>query len=271
MNTDINSSIVVVLDRPQDAVNIGTVVRAVKNLAFSQVRLVNPRPFDPLELARVAHHAEDIIASLRVFATLDAALADTVYVVGTSAITHSSRLRRRDIEPLSRELVQKARTGPVALLFGTEDDGLDAAALDRCHAIATLPTNPAYPALNLAQSVLLFLYELSRQAGTTLHPREAASSSQPAATPQSVPQATLEQLFTLGEEALAAISFFKYNPEAVMRTLRQLTYRAELQPQEVALLMAIARQAVHAAGSGNRAGPAGGQLTGAQNDTADVT
>jgi tRNA C32,U32 (ribose-2'-O)-methylase TrmJ len=55
----------------------------------------------------------------------------------------------------------------------------------------------------------------------------------------------LEQLFKLGEQALAAIGFFKYNPQAVMRTLRGLAYRAELSPQEAALLMAIARQAVY--------------------------
>lgn len=269
MNTDINENIVVVLDRPQDVVNIGAVVRAVKNLGFSQIRLVNPRPFDEFGVARVAHHAEDIITSIRMYATLDEALADTVYVVGTSAITHSSRSLRRDIEPLSLELVQKAKTGSVALLFGTEDDGLDTAALDRCHSIATLPTNPAYPALNLAQSVLLFLYELSKQAGTTADARYAAHLLQPAVPPQSVPQAMLEQLFSLGEEALAAIGFFKYNPQAVMRTLRQLAYRAELQPQEAALLMAIARQAVHTARHGHQTGTGGGPV-GAQDKPAGV-
>ena len=70
----------VVLDRPQDAVNIGAVVRAIKNMGFSQLRLVNPRPYEPQDLARVAHHAEDIIAAIRIYATLDEALAD----VGTS-------------------------------------------------------------------------------------------------------------------------------------------------------------------------------------------
>ena len=243
MNTDSINDILVVLDRPQDTVNIGTVVRAVKNMGFTQLRLVNPRPFDPQELARVAHHAEDVIAAIRVFATLDEALADAVYVVGTSAITHTVRPVRRDIEPLSRELVQKARSGPVALLFGTEDDGLDNAALDRCHVVAALPTNPAYPALNLAQSVLLFLYELSRQASAAA---QESASELAAAAPSAPPvaQAQLEQMFALWEQALATINFFKYNPEAVMRTLRQLAFRADLQPREAALLMAIARQAL---------------------------
>ena len=70
MNTDRNSDIVVVLDRPQDAVNIGAVVRAVKNMGFSQLRLVNPRPFNPRDLARVAHHAEDVIAAIGILPRL---------------------------------------------------------------------------------------------------------------------------------------------------------------------------------------------------------
>lgn len=241
MNTDRNSDIVVVLDRPQDAVNIGAVVRAVKNMGFSQLRLVNPRPFNPRDLARVAHHAEDVIAAIAIFATLDEALADVIYVVGTSAIAHAGRPLRRDIEPLSRELMQKALRGPVALLFGTEDDGLDNAALDRCHTVAALPTNPAYPALNLAQSVLLFLYELSRQPLSTIGQESMGSQT------TTVAQAQLEQLFALSEQALAAIGFFKYSPQVVMRTLRQLAYRAELQPQEAALLMAVTRQVLFVA------------------------
>jgi len=62
-----------------------------------------------------------------------------------------------------------------------------------------------------------------------------------------VPHALLEQLFVRGEEALAAIGFFKYDPPAVMRTLRQIAYRADLRSEEVALLLAIARQATYAA------------------------
>lgn len=235
--------VVVVLDRPQDAVNIGAVVRAIKNMGFSQLRLVQPRPYTVADLLRVAHHAEDVIEQIRVYETLDAALADTVYVVGTSAIAHRGRVPRRDIETLSRELAARAESGLVALLFGTEDDGLNNAALDRCHCIAALPTNPDYPALNLAQSVLLFLYELARQRRALA--AEGAAMPLPVPT-DPAPQALLEQLFLRSEEALAAVGFFKYDPPAVMRTLRQLIYRTELRPDEAALLLAIARQVTYA-------------------------
>jgi TrmH family RNA methyltransferase len=261
VNTDRKSNIIVVLDRPQDAVNIGAVVRAIKNMGFTQLRLVNPRPFTEADLGRIAHHAEDVIATIRVDASLDDALADAVYVVGTSAIAHSKLPLRRDVEQLSRELMHRAEGETVALLFGTEDDGLANVALDHCHTIAALPTNPAYPALNLAQSVLLFLYELSRQAATTV-PGPIAYSLPPPPSSPGVPHAQLEQLFALAEEALGAIGFFKYKPQAVMRTLRQVAYRSELQPQEAALLMAIARQAIYTAEHGDgRTGHAGARAS----------
>ena len=234
---------VIVLDRPQDAVNIGAVVRAIKNMGFTQLRLVQPRSYTAADLLRVAHHAEDMIEQIRVYGTLDAALADTVYVVGTSAIAHSGRALRRDVETLSRELSWRAESGLVALLFGTEDDGLNNAALDRCHCVVALPTNPDYPALNLAQSVLLLLYELARQRRDLLAQGVSTAAAAPA---DQTPQALLEQLFLRSEEALAALGFFKYDPPAVMRTLRRLAYRAELRPDEAALLLAIARQVIYA-------------------------
>lgn len=233
---------VVVLDRPQDGVNIGAVVRAMKNMGFAWLRLVQPRPYAASDLSRVAHHAEDVLERIEVYTTLDDALDDATYVVGTSAIAHGGRSLRRDVEALGQELVQRADAGLVALLFGTEDDGLNTAALDRCHCIVALPTNPDYPALNLAQSVLLFLYELNRQGATPPAPVNAENPQRG----QPVTQALLEQLFLRSEEALQAIDFFKYDPAGVLRTLRQIAYRAELRPEEVALLLAIARQTVHA-------------------------
>jgi tRNA C32,U32 (ribose-2'-O)-methylase TrmJ len=104
--------------------------------------------------------------------------------------------------------------------------------------VATLPVDAAYPALNLAQSVLLFLYEI----------RLAARAARPAPTPTPRVRPThaqLERLFLLGEEALDAIGFFKRSPASAMRTLRQMVYRADLTPTETAMLLAIARQMIY--------------------------
>ncbi|MCB0108188.1 MAG: hypothetical protein KDE53_19840, partial [Caldilineaceae bacterium] len=105
------------------------------------------------------------------------------------------------------------------------------------HLVAMLPSNPAYPALNLAQSVLLFLYEIRMAAGSALSPAEP--SPDPVAT-----QAELEQLFNLSEEALTILDFFRYSPEVVIRTLRQMTYRMGLRSAEAKLLLAILRKLI---------------------------
>ncbi len=230
-------SIVVILYRPENPTNIGAIVRAMKNMGVSRLRLVQPAPYTADDLLRLAHRCDDIVASIAVFAELDDALADLSYLVGTAAIAHAGHRITQDVRGLAAELVARTAAGSVGLLFGAEADGLDRHALARCHLLAALPTNPAYPALNLAQSVLLFLYEL-RMAVVTPPVSDAAP---PVAT-----QAHLERLFAASEEALHAIDFFRYNPAAVMHTLRQLAYRAGLQPDEAALLLAIARRTVRA-------------------------
>ena len=226
-------AITVVLHRPQDATNVGAVIRAMKNMGISDLRLVQPEPFDQAELLRVAHRCEDLVAKLGIYADLDEALAEMVYVVGTAALAHRKRPQTQDVRTLAGELVERSAQGRVALLFGEEADGLDHHALDRCHLIATLPSNPAYPALNLAQSVLLLLYEV-RMAVIEV------PTTPPVAPPAQ--QQELEQLFSAGEAALQALDFFKYSPALVMRTLRQIAYRIHLTSEEAALLAAIARK-----------------------------
>ncbi len=230
--------IIVILYRPENPTNIGAIVRAMKNMGVSRLRLVQPAPYTADDLLRLAHRCDDIVAGIAIFAKLDAALADLSYLVGTAAIAHAGHRITQDLRGLAAELVTRTAAGPVGLLFGAEADGLDRHALARCHLIAALPTNPAYPALNLAQSVLLFLYEL-RMA--------AVAPPAPAVAPPVATQAHLERLFAASEEALHAIDFFRYNPAAVMHTLRQIAYRAALQPDEAALLLAIARRTVRAA------------------------
>jgi len=233
---DALSQCIVVLDRPQDAVNIGAVVRAMKNMGVSQLRLVQPRPYTRDDLLRVAHRCDDIVDAIVVCVDLDQALADAIYVVGTAAIVHAGRSLVRDVRGLAGDLLPRMAQGPVALVFGTEDDGLDRRALDRCHVIAMIPTDPAYPALNLAQSVLLFLYDV----------RMAALGALPAPPPTREPaaQAALEQLFTLSHQALVTTGFLNYNPNGPLSSLRQIAYRARLSQADVALLTAIVRRII---------------------------
>ncbi|MFQ3664083.1 MAG: TrmH family RNA methyltransferase [Chloroflexaceae bacterium] len=231
--------IITVLHRPRDVRNIGAAVRALKNMGFRRLRLVDPAPFDPADLTGIAHRSEDLVAAIELYADLDAALADARYVVGTSERAHPERPMRADLRPFAAELVTRATSaGPVALLFGPEDHGLDNAALDRCHALLTLPADPAYPSLNLAQAVLLTLYELRM---AVAGPLPAAPPRRPATAAELA--ATVEAL----SAAIEAVGFVKSGDgAAVVRRLRALITRAEPDSREAALLTAFAREIVYA-------------------------
>ena len=228
----LNENLIIVLHRPRDVRNIGGVVRAMKNTGLLRLRLVEPAPFDIADITGIAHRAEDVLARLEVFADLDAALADVHHVVGTSARRRGARQARSDVRALAVELRARAEQQTLALLFGPEDNGLDNAALDRCHTLVQLPLDPAYPSLNLAQAVLLLTYELWMA--------EASPAARSQALPASAGQ--LETLFVEAETALQAIGFFKAGSTPTMRVLRQLAQRAELHEREIRLFTAIARE-----------------------------
>lgn len=225
--------ITVVLHRPQDALNVGAILRAMKNMGVSHLCLVQPEPLARQTILRVAHHCEDLLDRMTSHPTLDEAVADLHFVVGTAALRHPGRPQTHDLRHLAQEVAHRLPQGRVGLLFGQEDDGLNQAALDRCHLIATIPTDADYPALNLAQAVLLLLYEVRMavlaDVGTEAPPTAIAD------------QAALERLFHLSETTLAGIGFFKGNQVAVMRKVRQMAYKAQLTPEEVAVLMAMLR------------------------------
>jgi TrmH family RNA methyltransferase len=236
----------VVLYQPHDVVNIGGVARAMLNMGFGALHLVAPAPFEPAAVERIAHRSAGLLAAARQHASLDDALADTVYVVGTTERLHGQHPITTDVRTEAATIVQRAAQGPVALLFGPENNGLDLPALDRCHTLLRLPTASEYPSLNLAQAVLLLLYEV----------RMAAPAALPAAPPPAPPPASsaeLARLFAAWEEALHAIDFFKQRRAAsLLRPLRAALLRARLNEQQAALLLAIAREVVHAL---RRAGP----------------
>lgn len=228
-------NIVVVLHRPRDVVNIGAVVRAMKNMGCRRLRLVDPAPFDPADIRGIAHRSEDVLDALEIAPDLDAALADALLVVGTTARRRGAHAVREDVRALAPQILARAAAGPVALLFGPEDNGLDNQALDRCQLIVRLPVDPAYPSLNLAQAALLLLYEL----------RTAAPAAEPPPAPAPAPQAQMETLYAALAQALQTIEFFKTgDAEAKLRSLRQLLQRARPDPREAALLTAIAREIV---------------------------
>lgn len=238
--TSILDRVSVVLVEPQDYVNIGGAVRAMKNMGLGDLRLVRPAPYDPYRLEGIAHKTRDLIEAIRTFDSFDDAVRDCVRVVGFTARRRAAKWRVIDPRVAATELLDAAADGPVALVFGREDSGLPNEILDRVHSAVVIPTTD-HASMNLAQAVLIGVYELHRAAGDATRVIPPPRKSTPPPTEEQ-----LEQYFKDVERSLDSIEFFKTRQvEHIMRTVRSLTGRALPDTRELSLLRAMALEVVN--------------------------
>lgn len=224
----------VVLYEPQNPVNIAATIRAMKNMGFSDLYLIRSVEYDPWRLEGIAHDTGDIIARIRNCETIEEALDGCVRVAGFTARRRAAKRDLATPRTASAELLESARDGPVALLFGREDKGLPNEILDRAHIVVTIPTTD-HASLNLAQAVLIALYELHLAAADATRTLAPPRKDAPPATSEQY-----EQLFADTERALYEIEFFKTRfHEHIMRSVRTLFYRTSPDSRELALLRAI--------------------------------
>lgn len=167
-----------VLYEPQDVVNIAAAIRAMKNMGVLHLRLVRAVELDPTLIELVAHDTRDVMERVSRFDTLDEALADCVMVAAFTARRRAAKRRVSSPRSIAGEVLGRAAGGPVALLFGREDSGLPNDALDRAHVAVTIPTSE-HSSLNLAQAVLVALYELHLAAPGSFAPARAAAQGRP--------------------------------------------------------------------------------------------
>jgi TrmH family RNA methyltransferase len=226
---------VLVLQSPQDIVNIASVVRIAKNFGLEQLRLVTPAAFDAYRIEGIAHNTADLVDRIEILETLDEALRDCVYVV---ALTARARTAKRSLirpREAAAELVRRSAEGPVAFVAGREDKGLSNEELDRCHALTIIPTTEEYRSLNLAQAVAIMSYEVWLARGGETAPIKPHRHRAGSATADQH-----ERLFADWEKALGAIEFFKTRQsDIVMRSLREIFFRADLDGREATLVRAI--------------------------------
>jgi len=256
MANDPLKNITIVLVRPQYAGNVGSVCRAMKNMGLPRLNLVSPEQ-EPLsaEARMMATSAKDILQKAKIFSSLEDALQDFRWIAGTSArkgINRGPFISPREICP---EIIQHARSIPVAILFGPEDRGLTNRELDPCHALIAIPTHPGLSSLNLAQAVILVCYELylaslyemrNEECGIRNEKkrvrRDKACSSSGLLTPLAEFQ-KVEKMYAHLEQLLLRIGFLdSNNPKRIMHTLRRIFGRANLGDRDVAILRGIFRQ-----------------------------
>jgi len=233
------SRVAVVLYEPQDPVNIAATVRAMKNMGASTLRLVRPCAYDPVRLEGIAHDTWDVIDRNAHFPDFDAAVADCVRLVGFTARRRSAKWQILDPRRAANDALGYAEDGWVGMVFGREDSGLPNEILDRVHAAVTIPTTE-HASLNLAQAVLIGLYELHLAAGDATRTLPGPRKEAPPPTSEE-----FERFFSEAHQALDAIQFFKTRyPEHIMRSIRALTFRAAPDSRELSLLRATALEVV---------------------------
>ncbi|WP_018174408.1 MULTISPECIES: RNA methyltransferase [unclassified Thioalkalivibrio] len=220
--------------------NIGSAARAMKAMGVTDLVLVAPERFPHADATALASGADDLLARARVVDDLAAAVADCVWVIGTSARlrTHSVPVLGPDIA--AEQVLTHASEGPVALVFGREHSGLTNTELDHCNAFVQIPTVPDFSSLNLAGSVQVMTYAL-RMAVLAGESVGAAAAAEPEdARDPLATQAEMEGLFSHFEQALTTIEVLDpENPRHLMRRLRHLYMRAGLSASEVRMLRGI--------------------------------
>jgi tRNA/rRNA methyltransferase len=231
-----------ILINPSHAGNVGAAARALKVMGFAELTLVAPRWPNVLareEAVQRASGALDVLRATRVVATLDEALDGLTHLCATA-------MTPRDFGPPT--LAPRAHLealagigGSVGFLFGSERFGMSNEDVYRCHACLSIPTNPAYGSLNLAQAVQVIAYEWRVALGGFAMPFTAA-------LPKLADAAQVSAMLAHWESSLTDIGYLDpAAPGKLMPRLNQMFNRAQLTEEEIHILRGVAKAMAQAA------------------------
>ena len=228
---------VIVLVRPQLGQNIGKAARAMLNFELTEMRLVAPRDGWPNpEAGPAASGADVVLEGAQVFGTVQQAIADC-------SLVFASTVRRRDLvmpvlgpEQMADQIAQSS--GRSAILFGPERSGLETEEVALANAIVTVPINPRFASLNLAQAVILLAYEWSK--GADLAQPTTKESEPPA------PHGELDGLIDQLSEELEAKGYFHppSRTQATKNTLRTIFTKTGWSSREIKAVRGVVRALV---------------------------
>lgn len=234
----------VVLHRTRNAENVGAAVRAMGNMGVRRLILCDPAGFDLTMAGRLAVDARPVLEEAETAPALEILRPRFGLWIATTA-TPREELPTCTPAQAAEQAVRAAASGSqVAYLFGDERHGLPRSVLDQAHVISTIPTAPEVPSLNLAQAVLLHLWELRAAVEETHEPDERP------------PPMSSDDLARLRERAHALLLSIGYlNPDSpgrILGELERLLVRAQPDEREAHLLLALVKQLEWASGRSAR-------------------
>jgi TrmH family RNA methyltransferase len=226
----VTSLVRIVLIDPSHPGNIGSVARAMKNMALTDLVLVRPRSFPHAEAVALAAGADDILANARVVDSVAEAIGDCAFMAGTTSRPRSYYWEFTTPRDVAGRIVALPEANRAALLFGSERYGLATEDLNHCNVLVRIPANPDYCSLNLAMSVQLAAYEIflarEQPASHTQLEMELALSGD------------VEHFYAHLHEVLNEIDFDDRTGH-LMERLRRLFNRAQLDRNELNILRGI--------------------------------
>ena len=226
----------IVLVEPAGPLNVGAIARVMKNLGLQHLVLVNPQ-CEPLsvEAQVMAVHAVDVLEAAQQVATLPPALQGCTRAIATTARFRTLTTQMETPRTALPWLIEEQGLA-TALIFGPEYRGLSNEELNYAQRFVCIPSNPAYPSLNLAQAVAICCYELSQC--TQLQP-----SADTYATTEDASFDALEGYYQQLEALLLKIAYlYPHTAASRMEKFRQMFNRAQLKNAEVAMLRGVLSQ-----------------------------
>jgi len=222
--------VAICLVEPLKAGNIGSAARAMKNMGLSRLILVNPPALDDPECMRMAAGAYDLIEAASIHTSLREAVAPFQILASTTRRLGRGRPPDFTSRTFAPWVANQLHEAQAVICFGREDKGLTTEEIDLAPLILTIPSDERYASLNVAQSVQVVAYDLycALKDPRPVPERELCDSDQ------------IERYFDQVQPLLLEIGFLDpNNPAWIMRTLRKMVHRAQLEHREIKILRGI--------------------------------
>jgi tRNA/rRNA methyltransferase len=245
MKQNLLTNIRIVLVEPAGALNVGSIARIMKNMGLTKLVLVNPRcDLESDEARQMAVHAVDVLETAQIVDSIPIALTGCQQAIATTVRSRSVPILLESPRTVLTELLVPNLQS--ALLFGAEDRGLSNDELKHAQRFICIESNPDYPSLNLAQAVTICVYQLYQgwlEISSGQIPEPVMPVPAIASMPNNATIEVLEGYYQDLEAMLLEIGYLYPHTVAVkMEKFRRLYNKANLQPEEVAMLRGILRQ-----------------------------